>query len=154
MQFDGINLPNNTKIIYSISKENVISKDTTKINAILNILRKDVKNSCDKLAILFDGYDFDSREIYEITEIRQYVTKIFSENEDLFYYLTSLDHNNHVILSCISDFQKVKKEGAIMVRVKNIPNIILKDKIIQGIITCCNGNLQLVQEISKQLFVE
>lgn len=154
MNFQEENFSNYTGIVYLISKEKILNKDTTNINMILKKLRKDVKNSCGKLAILFEGYDFDKREIYEIKEIREYVRNIFLENEDLFYYLTSFDRNCNVILACISDYEQIKTKDSIIVFVRNNSDIILKNKIIKGIITCCGSNLELVEEITKKLFGE
>lgn len=154
MKFNEVNFSNYTGIVYSISQEKIINKDITNINRILKKLRKDVENSCGKLAILFEGYDFDNREIYEINEIREYITKVFSENEDLFYYLTSFDRNCNVILACISDYKQIKRKDAIIVFVKNNPDIILKNRIIKGITACCGNNLKLIEEIINKLFIE
>lgn len=154
MEYKKEDLSNYTQVMYSISKETIINKDITKVNELLKELRKDVKTNCNKLIMLFDGYDYDNREIYEIEEIREFVKKVFAENEDLFYFVSPLNHNCNIILACISDFEQIKVKGSIRVLVKNNPNIILRNKIINGISKCCNGNIDMIKKISKQLFVE
>lgn len=98
-------------IIHSVNKSEVIHKDTNALNQILKSLRKDLIKSYCKTMIIFDGYDNDQREIYEIREIRDYVRKLFDENNDLFYFITKMGSLNKVILACISDFQQIKAIG-------------------------------------------
>ena len=91
-------------IIHSVNKSEVINKNTNTLNRVLKSLRKDLIKSYCKIMIIFDGYDNDQREIYEIKEIRDYVRKLFDENNDLFYFITKMGSLNKVILACISDF--------------------------------------------------
>ena len=98
-------------IIHSVTKKEVLKKDIFALNQILKSLRKDLIKSYGKAMIIFDGYDNDQREIYEIQEIREYVKKLFNENNDLFYFITKIGSLNKVILACISDFQQIKTKG-------------------------------------------
>lgn len=98
-------------IIHSVNKSEVINKNTNTLNRVLKSLRKDLIKSYCKIMIIFDGYDNDQREIYEIREIRDYVRKLFDENNDLFYFITKMGSLNKVILACISDFQQLKTIG-------------------------------------------
>ena len=98
-------------IIHSVNKSEVIKKDTNALNRVLKSLRKDLIKSYCKIMLIFDGYDNDQREIYEIREIRDYVRKLFDENNDLFYFITKMGSLNKVILACISDFQQIKTIG-------------------------------------------
>ena len=98
-------------IIHSVNKSEVINKNTNTLNRVLKSLRKDLIKSYCKIMIIFDGYDNDQREIYEIKEIRDYVRKLFDENNDLFYFITKMGSLNKVILACISDFQQIKTIG-------------------------------------------
>lgn len=98
-------------IIHSVNKSEVINKNTNTLNRVLKSLRKDLIKSYCKIMIIFDGYDNDQREIYEIREIRDYVRKLFDENNDLFYFITKMGSLNKVILACISDFQQIKTIG-------------------------------------------
>ena len=98
-------------IIHSVTKKEVLKKDIFALNQILKSLRDDLTKSYGKAMIIFDGYDNDQREIYEIQEIREYVKKLFDENNDLFYFITKMGSLNKVILACISDFQQIKTKG-------------------------------------------
>ena len=98
-------------IIHSVTKKEVLKKDIFALNQILKSLRDDLTKSYGKAMIIFDGYDNDQREIYEIQEIREYVKKLFDENNDLFYFITKIGSLNKVILACTSDFQQIKTKG-------------------------------------------
>lgn len=98
-------------IIHSVTKKEVLKKDIFALNQILKSLRDDLSKSYGKIMVIFDGYDNDQREIYEIQEIREYVKKLFNENNDLFYFITKMGSLNKVILACISDFQQIKTKG-------------------------------------------
>ena len=98
-------------IVHPVTKKEVLKKDIFALNQILQSLRDDLTKSYGKTMIIFDGYDNDQREIYEIQEIREYVKKLFDENNDLFYFITKIGSLNKVILACISDFQQIKTKG-------------------------------------------
>lgn len=88
-----------------ITKEEVLNIDIKRIEKVLAHLRKDIKNAQSKLSITFEEWD-DTRKIYEIEEIRNYVSKVFKENKDLFYFLTEENYNSNKILACISTIEK------------------------------------------------
>ena len=120
-------------IIHSVNKSEVIHKDTNALNQILKSLRKDLIKSYCKTMIIFDGYDNDQREIYEIREIRDYVRKLFDENNDLFYFITKMGSLNKVILACISDFQQIKAIGREVVIVGYEVSKEVKGKILNAL---------------------
>ena len=80
-------------LFYSVSKREVTNKDYKRIINSLDILKDAGKEAKSKLFLVFDGYDNDKREIYEIPEIRDFVKYIYDKYKYLFYFLTTLDNN-------------------------------------------------------------
>ncbi len=138
-------------IIHSVNKSEVIHKDTNALNQILKSLRKDLIKSYCKTMIIFDGYDNDQREIYEIREIRDYVRKLFDENNDLFYFITKMGSLNKVILACISDFQQIKAIGREDVIVGYEVSKEIKEKMLRALSLYPSKN---VNELTRYLFNE
>ena len=136
-------------IIHSVNKGEVINKDTDALNQILKSLREDLIKSYCKIMITFDGYDNDKREIYEIQEIRDYVRKLFDENNDLFYFVTRMGSLNKVILACISDFQQIKTKGREDVIVGYKVSKEVKEKILSALSIYPANN---VKEVISYLF--
>lgn len=141
-------------IFHSVTKKEIMKQDTKRINEYLEMLRKDLENSCSKLMITFDGYENDPREIYEIEEIRKYVSKLFSENKDLFYYITTMDNNNSMLLACMSDCTKIRQEGSKIITLGVMPDIILKNQITHAVMRCVNNDIQRAKVILDTLFVD
>ena len=146
------NLSDLDLIFHSVSKNEVISNDIETLNSVLAQLRANKEKSRRKLMITFDGYDNDKREVYEIDEIRKYVAKIFEKNYDLFYYLTSLDNNDSIILACIGNLMNIKYDNYNRIKlIIDTPDDI-RTKIANGILTACKFNVKVAEEIVKKLF--
>lgn len=139
-------------ILHSVTKEEVIKQDIKRINEYLRKLRMDLINSCGKMMIMFDGYDNDTREIYEIEEIRKYISKLFNQNKDLFYYLTTIDQNNKLILTCLSNFRQIRIENCDIVTLEIGTEESINNQIIQGVLSCANNNIVNVNKVLENLF--
>ncbi len=139
-------------ILHSVTKEEIIKQDIKRINEYINKLRSDLVNSCGKMMITFDGYDNDTREIYEIEEIRKYISKLFNQNKDLFYYITTIEQNNKLILTCLSNFRQIKLENCDIVTLEIETEVSLKKQIIQGVLSCANNNIEHTNKVLENLF--
>ncbi|WP_040951743.1 hypothetical protein [Gorillibacterium massiliense] len=53
------------------------------------------------LQLSFEGYDSDPREVFEIKEIRDWLSRILSSVPHLFYFLSSENDNMQIAFSCI-----------------------------------------------------
>ena len=151
----NIKLNNNQNkflFLHKIAKEEIETQNIERINKVMKILRKDLKHTYNTLMIMFDGYNDDSREIYEIQEIRNYVRKTFNENKDLFYYLTDIDNNNKILLACMSDFKSIKKENDIMVKTQYNLDDELKKEIVRGIISCVKYDKDMLKKAIERTF--
>lgn len=109
-------------ILYSVSKREITNRDFTRLRRNLNILKEAGKDSKGKLLLTFDGYDNDSREIYMIDEIRDYIKTIWEEYKYLFYFLTAIDNNRALIFACLNDFEAMQliQENKTKLRIINI----------------------------------
>lgn len=114
---------------FSVSKKEVINKDYKRIINSLDILKEAGKEAKSKLFLVFDGYDNDKREIYEIPEIRDFVKYIYENYKYLFYFLTTLNNNRSIIYACISNLEIIHKRNSPIVGFRIIPN----KKIMQEI---------------------
>jgi hypothetical protein len=79
-------------ILYVLDESDVDSQDTNNTRIFFDRLKitKEMAAQCQgKVEIMFSGYDDDSREIYEIKEIRDYISKLDSILPDLFFFVRS-----------------------------------------------------------------
>ncbi len=148
-----ISIENIELLVHSISKEEIKTQNIKRINKCIEKLRETISKSYSKLMIVFDGYNNDSREVYEIEEIRKYVSKLFNENEDLFYFLTNIGQNNKILLICMSDFHKIKNRDSITVDTEYKINSMLKDRIFKGILTHVKNDNRKLNTILENLFI-
>lgn len=144
-------LKNVEVIRIKITKEEVLKLDIKRIDKVLSHLRKDIKNSQSKLSITFDEWD-DTRNIYEIEAIRNYVSKVFKENTDLFYFLTEENYNSNKILACISTIKNIKEENSKIMYDHDIPQKI-KDEIMKSIIIATDFDKKRATEKIEKLFI-
>lgn len=65
----------------------------------------------DRITFLFEGFDDDPREIYEIPVIRAYAKNLLYEMPEILLYLsrTEPDDMFGILLSCVGDIETVKK---------------------------------------------
>lgn len=87
----------------NIRKREIVDKDISKISSIIDTLYGilDGKDLKEKVQISFVDYENDSRELYQIPEIREFVHELLKDSFVLFYMLTK---NCRIIffLSCVS----------------------------------------------------
>lgn len=67
----------------------------------------------EKLIICFSGYDDDTREIFQIPEIRKFVSKLIENKPILPYFLSSKDEYRAILMCCIGDVSILKTENGI-----------------------------------------
>ena len=146
------NLSDLDLIFHSVSKERVVKKEIESTNLILEHLRKNTIKSRKKLMITFDGYDNDKREVYEIDEIRKYVQKVFEQNNDLFYYITSLANNNSILLACLGDLTNIRIDNYNKTMLKIDTPDEVRRKIMSGVLDASKLDEKVTKQIIKELF--
>lgn len=92
----------------TISKKEVIENDLDKISYIFNLLKKCKKRGKQKLILNFEGFHDSNKEIFEIKEIRNFLEKVFNKYPYMFYFLSSVENNNKLILACLCEVEVIK----------------------------------------------
>jgi|LSQX01.2.fsa_nt_gb hypothetical protein len=95
-------------IAVDISKEEVINKDYTHIDRVLKIFKKCKKHGRSKLIILF-AFDDVPEEIYEIREIREWVSGLLKRHPYLFYFISGEMQNFQMLIACLADLKIIKR---------------------------------------------
>jgi hypothetical protein len=78
-------------LVFNIEKKQIHKKTYIEIIAGLNRLQVNpelVKELKEKVEIFIDGYNEDSRELFEIPEVNEWAKKIFTNTSGLSYFLT------------------------------------------------------------------
>jgi len=102
-------------VMLNVSKEEVMKLDTSGFKTLLDRLTINdemIAKSEGKLSFLIDGYNDDTREIYEIPEIRNWIRKVFHEFKYWGYFLNmSEDIANlaglRLLVACLIDVKIV-----------------------------------------------
>lgn len=139
------------RMVIKITKDEVLNLDIKRIDKVLSQLRKDVNNSQSKLSVIFDGWE-DSKNIYQIEEIRRYVSKVFKENKDLFYFLTEENYNSNKILACISTIENIKEDNSKLIYDHGISKKITEE-IMKSIIIATDFDEKRAKEKIDKLFI-
>ena len=91
------------------SKKEVRANNFDRAKKQFDELRKAGIKAAQKLSIFFDGYDDDSREIWQIPETRAFVARIFSEYPEFLFYLN--DKTKNPIICCLMNIKRSIKNG-------------------------------------------
>lgn len=126
-------LVQHTHFLYIIDKEDVKTKNFSDLEGFFERLRssRELAEHCQgKVELSFHGYDNDSRELYEIPEVRAYASVISKSIPDLFFfaYTGANAHGLKTIAFCLTDVKRVSMHS---VPHGKIPvNISMKEIII------------------------
>ena len=77
-------------ILYTVDESDIKNQDVEKPRAFFDRLRstKELASRCQsKVEIVFSGYDTDPRALWEIDEVRSYVSKLDHALPELFYFV-------------------------------------------------------------------
>jgi len=92
-------LTKHSLVLFSISAEEVQKGNFIRTQRQFEELRKAGYGAYKKLMISFNGYDDDFREIYQISEIRAFVSEMFERYPELDFYLE--ESAKAPILACL-----------------------------------------------------
>jgi hypothetical protein len=161
-------------IVLNVSKEEVGSGDISRLEKAIDLFMSCKVNGRGKLAIFFEGYDNVPYEIYEITEIRNWVKLAFDKYPYIIYFLSPspMVNSRNIITSCICDLEIVKSmpsmtfEQIVLANLQGIelPKVNIQpkmnpemgEKIIKG--TICYGKMigekeEIIAEVLKYVFI-
>lgn len=138
-------------IVRVVTKEEIINKDIEDINVVLQEFRTNAKNSKGRLLIIYDGYNEDTREIFEIDEIRQFVSKLFKENNDLFYFLSDIQGNAVMTMACLGKVEQKKIYDSTHMSIELELEDEVRHDIMNGMISICDDDKE-AKKLVKELF--
>ena len=94
-----------------VSRQETESLDITPTLRVLQTLLYDAETVTmfrGKATIAFDGYDNDSRELYEIPEVRRYLVELDSKFPYWFYFLSTRDDMLKMIAFCLCQTRRIE----------------------------------------------
>jgi len=93
-------------IFLVFSREQIMAMD---LHEPLQVLRQLAGNpekavaACGRISVVIDGYNADSRELFEIPEVRRYIQQLDALWPYWFFFLSQADDSIKVIESCLCD---------------------------------------------------
>ncbi len=93
-------------IFLVFSREQIMAMD---LQEPLQVLRQLAGNpekavaACGRISVVIDGYNADSRELFEIPEVRRYIQQLDALWPYWFFFLSQADDSIKVIESCLCD---------------------------------------------------
>ena len=114
-------------VVIGIGRDDVESHDISHALGSLVALLTDpetVRRLQGKVAIVFEGYDDDPREVYEIPEVRRFCNTLDERFPYWFYFLTTIQQNLKVVTLCLVRV-KVKRSGQIWVDTDDLQRFLL-----------------------------
>ncbi|MGD7023037.1 hypothetical protein ACQCVK_10605 [Rossellomorea vietnamensis] len=94
-------------LILLVSKKAVKRKDIKYHSNLFNELDRNAKDYSNGVTLLFEGYDEDQREIYQIPEVRKWVKLLLNKVPHLFYYLCDFTESITMIYLCVAKIKNV-----------------------------------------------
>lgn len=93
-------------IFLVFSREQILTMDLQEPLAVLRQLAGNPEKAvvaCGRISLVFDGYDTDPRELFEIPEVRRYIQQLDALWPYWFYFLSQADDSIKIIESCLCD---------------------------------------------------
>lgn len=90
-----------THIIYNVTKETIIEGTLEYADDFMRMLESKGVLYRASVSMLFDGYNDDPREVFEIDEIRKWSEKLINRYPHVLYFLT--DDSKRLLLSSVCD---------------------------------------------------
>ncbi len=89
-------------IFYSVEYREAEDGNIQRLSSQLDELKKAGSAAKGKLLLSFSGYDFDPREIYEIPEIRSFMSKLLAVYPYFFYFLSAENAQKILYFCCLT----------------------------------------------------
>lgn len=95
-----------------IAREDIEKGDITDTLDLLNsilINRETILKFCGRVAVFVEGYDSDPRELFEIDEVRSFLSKLNDEFPYWFYFIVRDDGGSNLgfISRCLCEWKKI-----------------------------------------------
>jgi hypothetical protein len=99
-------------ILVHVPKKDIVNGDLDYIESIIQKLKSFGSKAKQNVLLFFGGYDNVPEEVYEITEIRQWVGKVIEKHPYLFYFMCHVGNNASLIAACLADVQSIKDDAS------------------------------------------
>ncbi len=90
-------------MFYHISKEEILDKNLRGIDNLMSTVQLVGKGAKNSLFLTCSGYDDVTDELYEIKEVREFVSAMFDKYPHILYYINSQFEGDHWLLCSIAD---------------------------------------------------
>lgn len=90
-------------VVFEIYKDEIEKKDYKRVLKFLKTVESQGKEMKENLMLSFHGYDSDTRELYEIQEVRDYMKGLIVKFPQMPYFMTSLLQNHNIISMLIGE---------------------------------------------------
>lgn len=98
---EPVNTENNGVIVLNISREDV---EKGRLENYLREFKKyEKKKLRGKVALIFNGYETDRREVYQIREITHWIDRLLKNIPHLFYFLSRENYGMRTVFFCLSE---------------------------------------------------
>lgn len=98
-------------VFFSVTREEIINKSYKRLLDTLEVLKKSGKYGRNKLLLNIDGYNNDSREIYMIPEVRDFIQGIWKECKFFLYFVSDIGGTRDVFVACLNEYISHKYVG-------------------------------------------
>lgn len=106
----------NKVVAISIPRKHVEERDLKMFDRTFKKFLQVGKDAAGKMVVSFDGYEDTKDEVYEIPEIRIFVTKILNKYPYLLYYVCTEEpfamQNGDILLACMGDVEAYRPVDA------------------------------------------
>jgi len=119
-----------------VTKEHILKGHVQSYLKWIDSLEKKKQKGRSSLVFLFDGYDNDTRKLYQVPEIKSWVQKIVKNKPHLFYFMVNINKNyihdmalclvNPVIPFIPNEFQRFMGTPALTLNGADVTPAILK----------------------------
>jgi hypothetical protein len=113
MQKQVLNAGADYPIILVIDREVIERKAYGKVLAPLKLLaadRESIRKYANSVYLVFNGYDNDKRELFEIAEVRDFVQALHGEFPHWFHFLNKVDPTLLLVCCCIVPSKVIARE--------------------------------------------
>jgi len=93
-------------ILFVVTPEEIVSGDTSRVRQFFDRLSasKELAHNCmNKVELSFYGYDFDRRELFEIEEVRRYISQLNDALPELLFFIKTENpgHTLRLFVACL-----------------------------------------------------
>lgn len=129
-------------IVSVVSKENVIAGNLKPIDKMIEYLKG--QDCCKRVVLILDGFCDGSDQLFEIPEVRQWVSLLFQKHPYFLYFMADYDDMSLIYLACVGNVKTVTT-------IPISPNEMAKNGIVPEELPKVGLSISLPEEVEKAL---